>query len=129
MPTWAIIVLVVLGAFLLLALLGALATTVRSRRRAGRFGTRLDEVDRSLADARATDRGWERGRLEAAARGAFQAARPGTEIRELTLVQVLDRPGTEDVKAAFRVVAAEVQARITLGRGDGEWVGEGAEPG
>ena len=127
MPTWAIIVLVVLGAFLLLALLGALATTVRSRRRAGRFGTRLDEVDRSLADARATDRGWERGRLEAAARGAFQAARPGAEIRELTLVQVLDRPGTEDDKAVFRVVAADAQARVTLGRVDGEWVGEAVE--
>src|SRR5205807_9222396 len=98
-------------------------------RRAARFGTSLAEVERSLAGARGTGRGWERGRLEAAARGAGEGERPGVEIRELTRVQVIDRPGTEEDKAVFRVVAAEVQARITLGRVDGEWVGEGVEPG
>ncbi len=54
MPTWAIIVLAVFGAFLLLALLGALAASLRNRRGRERFGSSLDEVDRSLADARAT---------------------------------------------------------------------------
>ena len=42
-------------------------------------------------------------------------------------MQVLDRPGTEDDKAVFRVVAADAQARVTLGRVDGEWVGEAVE--
>ncbi len=129
MPTWAIIVLAVFGAFLVLALFGALAASLRNRRRQERFGSRLDEVDRALADARATDRGWERGVLEAAARRAFEAERPGLEIHELTLVQVIDRPGTEEDKAVFRVVAADVRVRLTLGRVDGEWVGEGAEAG
>ncbi len=129
MPTWAIIVLAVFGAFLLLALLGALAASLRNRRGRERFGSSLDEVDRSLADARATDRGWERGLLEAAARQAFKAERPGVEIHELTLVQVVDRPGTEEDKAVFRVVAADVRLNLTLGRVDGEWVGEGAERG
>ena len=129
MPTWAIIVLAVFAAFLLLALLGALAASIRNRRRRERFGSSLDEVDRSLADARATDRGWERGTLEAAARRAFQAERPGVEIHELTLVQVVDKPGTEEDKAVFRVVAADVRVRLTLGRVDGEWVGEGADAG
>ena len=129
MPTWAIIVLAVFGAFLVLALLGALAASLRNRRRRGRFGSSLDEVDRSLADARATDRGWERGVLEAAARRAFEAERPGVEVQELTLVQVVDRPGTEEDKAVFRVVAVDVRMRLTLGRVDGEWVGEAAEAG
>jgi hypothetical protein len=127
MPTWAIIVLAVFAAFVLLALLGAVAASLRNRRRRERFGTSLDEVDRSLADARATDRGWERGALEAAARRAFEAERPGLEIRELTLVQVVDKPGTEEDKAVFRIVAGDVRARLTLGRVNGEWVGEGAD--
>jgi hypothetical protein len=129
MPTWAIIVLAVLGAFLVLALLGALAASLRNRRRRERFGSSLDEVDRSLADARATDRGWERGVLEAAARRAFEAERPGVEIHELTLVQVVDRPGTEEDKAVFRVVAVDGRMQLTLGRVDGEWVGEAADAG
>jgi hypothetical protein len=127
MPTWAIIVLAVFAALLLLALLGALAASVRNRRRRERFGSSLDEVDRSLADARATDRGWERGVLEAAARRAFEAERPGAEIHELTLVQVVDRPGTEEDKAVFRVVATDIRVHLTLGRVGGEWVGEAAE--
>ena len=127
MPTWAIIVLAVFGALLVLALFGGLAASIRNRRRRERFGSSLDEVDRSLADARATDRGWERGVLEAAARRAFEAERPGAEIHELTLVQVVDRPGTEEDKAVFRVVATDVQVHLTLGRVGGEWVGEAAE--
>ena len=127
MPTWAIIVLALFGALLLLALFGALAASIRNRRRRERFGSSLDEVDRSLADARATDRGWERGVLEAAARRAFEAERPGAEIHELTLVQVVDRPGTEEDKAVFRVVATDIRVHLTLGRVGGEWVGEAAE--
>jgi hypothetical protein len=129
MPTWAIIVLAVFAAFLLLALGGALAASMRNRRRAVRFGSRIDEVDRALADARATDRGWERGVLEAAARRAFEVERPGVEIHELTLVQVVDRPGTEEDKAVFRVVAADTRVQLTLGRVAGEWVSEGARGG
>ena len=127
MPTWVIIVLAVFGALLVLALLGGLAASIRNRRRRERFGSSLDEVDRSLADARATDRGWERGVLEAAARRAFEAERPGAEIHELTLVQVVDRPGTEEDKAVFRVVATDIRVHLTLGRVGGEWVGEAAE--
>jgi hypothetical protein len=127
MPTWAIIVLAVFGALLVLALFGGLAASIRNRRRRERFGSSLDEVDRSLADARATDRGWERGVLEAAARRAFEAERPGAEIHELTLVQVVDRPGTEEDKAVFRVVATDIRVHLTLGRVGGEWVGEAAE--
>ena len=127
MPTWAIIVLAVFGALLVLALFGGLAASIRNRRHRERFGSSLDEVDRSLADARATDRGWERGVLEAAARRAFEAERPGAEIHELTLVQVVDRPGTEEDKAVFRVVATDIRVHLTLGRVGGEWVGEAAE--
>jgi hypothetical protein len=129
MPTWAIIVLAVFAAFLLLALGGAAAASRRNRRRTERFGTSLDEVDRSLADARAEDRGWERSLLEAAARRAFEAERPGVAVVELTLVQVVDRPGTEEDKAVFRVVGEDARVRLTLGRVGGEWVGESVEAG
>jgi hypothetical protein len=44
-------------------------------------------------------------------------------------VQVVDRPGTEEDKAVFRVVAAGAQVRVTLGRVQGEWVGEGLAEG
>lgn len=129
MPTWAIIVLAVLGAILLLALGGALAASRRRAPRQGRFEDRLDAVNRDLAAARASDRGWERDALEAAARRAFAAQRPGAAIAELTLVQVLDRPGTEEDKAVFRVVADGSESRLTLGRSGGEWVGEHLDPG
>jgi hypothetical protein len=106
MPTWSIVVLVVLGALLLLA---------------------LDDVNRALAAARATDRGWEPGTMEAAARAAFARGRPGVEVRELTLVQVIDRPGTEEDKAVFQVAYAQAQVLVTLGRTGGEWVGESVQ--
>jgi hypothetical protein len=51
------------------------------------------------------------------------------EIHELTLVQVVDRPGTEEDKAVFRVVAADTRVQLTLGRVAGEWVSEGARGG
>ena len=44
-------------------------------------------------------------------------------------MQVVDKPGTDEDKAVFRVVAADVRVRLTLGRVNGEWVGEGAESG
>src|SRR3982074_3496598 len=130
MPTWAIIVLAVFGALLVLALFGGLAASIRNQRRRERFGSSLDEGGPSLAGGPGPDPGaWgggERGVLEAAARRAFEAERPGAEIHELTLVQVVDRPGTEEDKAVFRVVATDVRVHLTLGRVGGEWVGEAA---
>lgn len=128
MPTWLIIVLAVIGGLLLgLAIGGAIANARRHRRRSGRFELQLDEVNRALANAHATDKGWERGALEDAARQAFAEQRPGVEVLELVLVHVVDLPGTVGDKAVFRVVSESGEARLTLGRSDGRWVGEELE--
>jgi hypothetical protein len=118
-PTWLIIVLAVL---LVLAVGGAIAARRRQTATFGRFEADLQRVNRDLAAARAQDRGWERGALEASARRAYAAER-GSEPTDLELVQVIDRPGTDDDHAVFRIGGE----RLTLGRRDGEWVLEALE--
>jgi hypothetical protein len=121
MPTWLAIVI---GAFVVLVIILAIGGIYARRRQLaatqGRFDTHLAAVNRDLAAAHAEDRGWARDGLEAAARDAYVAER-GTEPPELTLVQIVDRPGTEDDKAVFAIGAE----RLTLGRSDGDWVFEG----
>ena len=96
MPTWLIIVLVVL---LILAVGGAIAAR-RHGGPEGHFERSLAQVNRDLAAAHAEDNGWERDTLEAAARRVYAAER-GSEPAELDLVQVIDRPGTDDDHAVF----------------------------
>jgi hypothetical protein len=114
MPTWLIIVLVVL---LILAVGGAIAARRRMAAREGHFERSLAQVNRDLAAAHAEDNGWNRDTLEAAARRVYAAER-GSEPTGLDLVQVIDRPGTDDDHAVFSVG----HERLTLGRRDGEWV-------
>ena len=114
MPTWLIIVLIVL---LVLAVGGAIAARRRMAANEQRFERNLAQVNRDLAAAHAEDNGWERGTLESAARRVYAAER-GSEPAELELVQVIDRPGTDDDHAVFSVG----HERLTLGRRDGEWV-------
>jgi hypothetical protein len=120
--TWEIIILVVVAVIVLLAVGGAVARRRQLERSQGRFDAHLSQVNRDLAAAHAEDRGWERGALEASARQAYAAERGG-EPAELELVQVIDRPGTDDDHAVFRCG----QERLTLGRRDGQWVLEKLE--
>jgi hypothetical protein len=46
----------------------------------------------------------------------------GAEPDELTLVEVIDKPGTDSDQAVFDVSAAGSRHRVTLGRRDGDWV-------
>lgn len=79
---------------------------------------RIEAADAALADARAEDKGWERGTIEAAARAAIAPR----EARELHLVQVVDKPGTDADQAVFRVVLQDgAEETVTLGRRDGAW--------
>ena len=81
----------------------------------------MREADqRPGAAPRPEDRGWERGALEAAARAAF-AARSPVEVRELLLIQVVDRPGTEEDQALFRVVTDVGSEEILLVRNGDAW--------
>lgn len=124
MPTWLIIVLAVLGGLILVFALGG-AVAVRRRERAqGDFHHQVEEVDRALAAAHAQDKGWEPAALEAAAREAFAQRHPGVEARELALVQVVDRPGTDEDRAVFRFLTADGEVELTLGRRAGAWAAE-----
>jgi hypothetical protein len=121
------VVVVVVAILVLLAIGGAVANARRREPRA-QLEASVDEVDRALAAAHAADKGWEPRALEAAARRAFEAARPGVEVREQALVAVLDRPGTDQDEAVFRFVGADGREdRLRLGRSGGEWAARGIE--
>ncbi len=112
------IVLIVVAVLVLLLFAGGYVANAR-RREADRAAlhARAQEADRHLAAAHAEDKGWERATLEAAARSAF-AERHGVQPRELQLVQVVDRPGTDEDEAVFSGDGQE----LVLGRRDGAWI-------
>jgi hypothetical protein len=117
---FAIIVIVVLALLLLLFVGGLIATARRARAEDPELRATLREADQALAHARAEDRGWDRAALEAAARAAF-AARSPIELRELQIVKVVDRPGTEEDQCLFRVVTDAGSEEILLVRTGGAW--------
>jgi type II secretory pathway pseudopilin PulG len=118
------VIVIIIVVLVLLVILLSVGGFVASQRRAERGHDDLlvavREADQALALAQAGDRGWERGVLEAAAREAF-AARSPVEVRELMLVQVVDRPGTEEDQALFRVVTDVGSEEILLVRHGGAW--------
>jgi hypothetical protein len=118
------IVLGVLVALIVLLFIGGLIANAR-RREAERQRLRaaIEAADEALATARAADRGWDRETMEAVARAALESRHGGDAIRELHLVQVVDRPGTEADQAVFRAHLADAREEtVTLGRRDGAWV-------
>jgi Tfp pilus assembly protein PilX len=122
-PIWLIIILAVL---LVLAVGGAIARRAQLARSRSAFESSLERANRDLAEAAATDRGWDRTTLEAAARRIFADER-GAEPDEIVLVEVLDRPGTDDDRAVFRAEQSGTAHALTLGRREGEWVHESLE--
>ena len=120
MSALAIIVIVVLALLLLLFVVGLVANARRARAESPELRESLREADRALALARAEDRGWDRGMLEAAAREAF-AARSPVEPRELQLLKVIDRPGIEDDQCVVRIVTDVGSEEILLVRTGGDW--------
>ncbi len=121
MNTLEIVIVVVVALLVLLALGGALV--LRRRREAGetRFHERLEQANHDLAAAHAVDKGWAPDRVQLAARRAFETERGGAPVDELVLVQVVDRPGTDDDQAVYRVVSGDGTAHLTLGRRGDEW--------
>lgn len=123
MATWEIVVLVVV-AVLVLLFLGGLAGNARLRRANDRSLThQIAQADAALAGARADDRGWDPAHLEEAARAAFAQRHPGVTIEHLHLVQVVDRPGTDDDRALMRVAHADGVEEIELRRTGDAWAG------
>ena len=121
MSTWEIVVIVLVVLIVLLAVGGIVGRRRQLEASQGRFEANLEQVNHDLAVARADDRGWERSTLLDAVRRTYAAERDGADAGEIQLIQVLDRPGTDDDKAVFSVGAGG-RERLTLGRRDGEWV-------
>jgi hypothetical protein len=120
------IVLIVIGALIAIFLvLGLLGTRARDRRQAGSWEEAVRSADAALAQAAASDRGWERSTMEQAARTALESARPGWPYGDLHLVLVDDRPGIEEDRAHFVAVDEDGQeARVVLCREGGRWSAE-----
>jgi len=118
MPTWLAIVIVV---FVVLAVGGFFARRALTRRTESQFRARLQQANHDLAEAAAEDRGWDRALLESAARRIYAEQR-GAEPAVLLLTEVLDRPGTDEDSAVFRVEGEGRKETLTLGRRDGDWV-------
>jgi hypothetical protein len=120
------IVLIVLAAILLIALvLGFLGARARDRRQAGSWEERVRAADAALADAAASDRGWQREVMENAAHAALSEARPEWRYGPLLLVLVDDRPGIEEDRAHFVAVGeGGDEARVVLSRQGDQWVAE-----
>ena len=118
MPLWLIIVLAVLA---ILIVGGVIARNRQLAKSRPAFERALAQVDRDLAAAAASDRGWDRAHLEASAR-RICAERLGAEPDELTLVEVIDKPGIDEDQAVFDVSTGGERHRVVLGRRDGDWV-------
>ena len=107
------VLLIIVIVLAVLAIGGVIARFMWLRRTETQFRARLERADNDLAEAAAQDRGWDRPRLEQAARGAYLENR-GREPDELHL-------------AVFRAEAEGARHMLTLGRRGDEWVLERIE--
>jgi hypothetical protein len=116
-----IVVIVIVLLVLVLGIGGYIASGRRQRADEEAGQAELEAANQALALAHASDKGWERSLLDEACRAAF-AERSAAEIRELQLVQVVDKPGTEDDQAVFRVVTEHGSEYLHLDRRGDAWV-------
>jgi type II secretory pathway pseudopilin PulG len=119
--TLEIVVVVIVLVVAALVVGGLVASGRRARADEAATRTELEAANQALALARAADRGWERSLLEEACRAAF-AERSPAEIRELELVQVVDRPGTDEDQAVFRIVTDHGSEYLHLDRHGDAWI-------
>jgi len=122
MSTLGIILLVLLALVVTLAGGGYMAMTRRTRAREAALQRELSHAEDALAQAHALDKGWDRARLDAAARSAAAERFGDGVVGTPQLVQVIDRPGVDADQAVFRIESLDgKEHRITLGRAGGEW--------
>jgi hypothetical protein len=126
MSTAAVILVVVAAVFVLFFIGGYVATTRRRRRPS--VDAAIASADRALAHAQASDRGWDRAVLDAAAQQALADLRPDFEWETLQLVLVDDRPGVEEDRAHLRASGATGIAVVVLQRSaEGDWSADRVE--
>jgi len=122
MATWLLIVIIVVAVLIVVFLVGGIvAVGRRSRATEGRLLADVAAANEHLAQARAVDRGWDRDTIDAAARAAHLAAHPDAKIRAIHLVQVVDRPGTDDDEAVLHIDDDAGEHTLRLGRRGDEW--------
>src|SRR3954467_118606 len=122
MSVLGIIIIAFVVVVIVLTCLGAWVMRKRQAESAEGSDQRLVAANEALADARAEDRGWDLPALEEAARSVVAQKHPNVNVRKLHLVQVIDKPGTEDDQARFHVdVAMGRDFEVLLGRRGGEW--------
>jgi cbb3-type cytochrome oxidase subunit 3 len=127
MSTLGIILIVIAAVLVLLFIGGLIGAARRQQRGQSDYSLHLAEADRALEQARAADKGWDRPVLEAAAREALAAERPGWPYDELALVLVDDKPGVAEDRAHFVASGGDGEARVVLARRNGNWALERVE--
>jgi hypothetical protein len=117
------IILLIVGVLVVVLAIGGYIA-VRRRMEAGdhEFRAILEQANADLAQAHAADHGWDPARLDEAARAAFAERTPDEEINKLELVQVVDKPGTEEDEAVFHVETDLGIHTIRLARRGDEWI-------
>jgi hypothetical protein len=122
------IVLIVVAVIVLVFFLGGIAGSARrARLHQAEYQRHLAEADRALEQARAADKGWDRGLMEEVARRAIAGERAGWSYDSLDLVLVDDRPGVTEDRAHFLARGADGEARVVLTRRDEGWVADRVE--
>ncbi len=123
--TFAIVLIALAAVLAIFLMLGFLGARARDRRQAGSWDEAVRSADAALAQAAASDRGWERNAMESAARAALEEARPGWPYDDLHLVLVDDRPGIEEDRAHFVAIDDGGQeARVVIAREGDRWSAE-----
>jgi hypothetical protein len=126
--TLGIVLIVVGGLLAVLIVLGLLGARARARRRAGSWEEAVRSADAALAQAAASDRGWQREVMESAARSALEQQRPGWSYTDLHLVLVDDRPGIDEDRAHFMAIGdGGDEARVVLSRQGDRWSAESVD--
>jgi hypothetical protein len=121
------IVLIVLVVLAAVFFIGGYVVAIRRRDRP-EWEAHIREADHALEAARASDRGWDRELIDAAAREALGRHRPGFEPVSLDLVLVDDRPGVEEDRAHVMAAGPGDSLRLVLARdASGTWVVERVE--
>ena len=122
MATWLLIVIIVVAVLFVIFLVGGIvAVGRRSRATEAHLLADLASANEQLAQARAVDRGWDRDTIDTAARAAHLQVRSGATISAVHLVQVIDRPGTDDDEAVLHIQDEAGEHTIRLGRRGDEW--------
>ncbi len=127
MSGWVVLAIVI-AIIVVLAVGGAVAARRRLEASSAGFHDHLQRANVDLATAHAADRGWDPEALERAAGTALRERHPELDVAELTLVEVVDRPGIDEDVARYQAqTPAGGEVLVTMVRRGGTWAAERIE--